>query len=244
MRGFARTLLYHTNTSLVFHVIGDRTCASRLGFYTGGAAVRLYPWEEHEPSVDWIPNRHYAGAYPLVKLIAPQILPEHVRRVIFFDTDMYFNADVAELWNHFDRFAAAQALAMTENMSRWYGGRMTRWPALRRGFNGGLLMMDLEKLRRQRWRDVWRAELLQPLLTLRKTDLGEMDVLNVVIKRRPELIYELSCSWNVQWRRRRTKCFTDIKVLHWNFPGKQIKRENLQRRVRDVYDKLHNLRLV
>uniref|UniRef100_A0A914V3W3 Uncharacterized protein n=1 Tax=Plectus sambesii TaxID=2011161 RepID=A0A914V3W3_9BILA len=43
-----------------------------------------------------------------------------------------------------------QALGLVENLSDWYldkdGGRRVPWPALDRGFNTGVMLMDLGKL--------------------------------------------------------------------------------------------------
>lgn len=79
-------------------------------------------------------------------------------------------ADIGEIWSLWRRFNGTQALGLVENQSDWYLGKLWKgqqpWPALGRGFNSGLILMDLAKLRSFTWMAFWRsiAELHLPQL--------------------------------------------------------------------------------
>lgn len=119
----------------------------------------------------------------------------------------------------------SQALALVENQSNWYLGRLWRkhkpWPALGRGyntrlelimcftnilifdfpihrFNSGVMLLDLRKLRALDWDNLWRTVARNDLVTHFATSLADQDIFNAVIKQYPALVMNLPCSWNVQ----------------------------------------------
>ena len=57
------------------------------------------------------------------------------------------------------------------------------WPALGRGFNTGVILLDLERLRRLNWWRTWRGVAENNLLTLLSTSLADQDIINAVITR-------------------------------------------------------------
>jgi hypothetical protein len=61
-----------------------------------------------------------------------------------------------QLWRIFQDFASSEALGLADNQSDWYlPGKLWKshspWPALGRGFNTGVILMHLDKLRRMNW---------------------------------------------------------------------------------------------
>lgn len=68
----------------------------------------FYSADNLTSDVAWIPNKHYSGVYGLLKLTLPKALPQSVEKVIVFDCDVTFSADVADLWSVFSLFSANQ----------------------------------------------------------------------------------------------------------------------------------------
>lgn len=244
-------LLHHGQGAPIrFHLVGDalnyRHLNSSLLSHRRHSAA-LHDWERYKRLVDYLPNEHYAGVYALLKLLVPDIVAGRARRVIVLDTDLVFNADVAELWALFDRFRTPQALALAEEQSVWY--RDHEWPAAAggSGLNSGVMLMDVQKLQRIGWSALWRSELLQPLMRIGKIQLGDQDVINVVQAAHPQLFYRLSCAWNRQWIRARTPCAIDqentapIKILHWNRKEKTINTVDLPEEVANTLKRIEPL---
>ena len=153
--------------------------------------------------VAWIPNKHYSGVYGLLKLTLPSILPSSLERVIILDTDVTFATDIGRLWTIFQSFGLGQALGLVENQSDWYiPGKLWKnhrpWPALGRGLNTGVILMDLAILRRADWAQTWRMVAETDLVTMLSTSLADQDIFNAVVRRQPELLHPLPCQWNVQ----------------------------------------------
>ncbi|XP_039723817.1 xylosyl- and glucuronyltransferase LARGE2 isoform X9 [Pteropus medius] len=214
-----------------------------------------------EPQVSWIPNKHYSGLYGLMKLVLPGALPPALARVIVLDTDVTFASDIAELWALFAYFSDEQVIGLVENQSDWYLGNLWRnhrpWPALGRGFNTGVILLRLDRLRQAGWEQMWKLTATQELLTLPATSLadqvwgsllggggqaqgqGEMavsaqDIFNAIIKRHPGLVLPLPCIWNVQLSDHTLaeRCYSeaaDLKVIHWNSPKKlRVKNKHVE----------------
>ena len=172
----------------------------------------------------------------------------NLTRVILLDTDIYFNEDIVNLWNHFDSFNDSQAFALVEEFTNWYT-KYSNWPVAKDVYNSGVILLDLGKLRRDRWNLIWKSEFLKPILRLKQISLGDQDIFNLVIKNWPQMFYELPCSWNVQLNGGTydlTKCIYDhpIKILHWNYPKKVIDFRKLQAPVLTVVENLKKLDLL
>lgn len=86
-----------------------------------------------------------------------------------------------------------------ENESNWYANKETRWPALGKGFNTGVMLLDLDKIRTQiDWTTLWHATIKENLERLKETTLADQDVINAIIKNNPHILYSISCKYNVQ----------------------------------------------
>nr|XP_055210727.1 xylosyl- and glucuronyltransferase LARGE2 isoform X8 [Gorilla gorilla gorilla] len=191
-----------------------------------------------EPQVSWIPNKHYSGLYGLMKLVLPSALPAELARVIVLDTDVTFASDILELWALFAHFSDTQAIGLVENQSDWYLGNLWKnhrpWPALGRGFNTGVILLRLDRLRQADWEQMWKLTARRELLSLPATSLADQDIFNAVIKEHPGLVQRLPCVWNVQLSDHTLaeRCYSeasDLKVIHWNSPKKlRVKNKHVE----------------
>ncbi|GMT07639.1 hypothetical protein PENTCL1PPCAC_29813, partial [Pristionchus entomophagus] len=88
-------------------------------------------------------------------------------------------------------------MAMGENISPGYTNKtMNPWPARGRGFNSGLILFHLERMRKANWRDMWRKDLNERLKQLRGG--ADQDILNAMTITYPEMAVELPCEYNFQ----------------------------------------------
>lgn len=238
-----KSILFYRKNPLHFHIISDTTAENilRVLFKTWNVPqvnISLYSVNNISADVSWIPNKHYSGIYGLVKLTLVKILPSNLLKIIVLDTDVTFATDIAELWSFFQKFTDSQALGLVENQSNWYLGNIWRkhrpWPALGRGFNSGVMLLDLKKLRALGWEEIWRTVAEKVLITHFATSLADQDIFNAVIREYPGIVTDLPCSWNVQLsdNTRSETCYTemsDLKVIHWNSPKKlKVKNKHVQ----------------
>lgn len=229
-----KSILFYRKHPLHFHFVSD--IPAQLVLKTLFETWRLqqvlisfYDTDKARPFIDWIPNRHYSGIYGLMKLTLTEILPESLDKIIVLDTDVFFLANIAELWSQFHNHSEKQAIGLVENQSKWYLGSLFRnykpWPALGRGFNTGVILLDLRKLRLLKWAHLWRLTAEKELMNLLHTHLADQDIINAVIKENPFLVHKLPCEWNIQFsdNTQSEECYgdvTDLKIIHWNSPKK------------------------
>uniref|UniRef100_A0A8C8TL93 LARGE xylosyl- and glucuronyltransferase 2 n=1 Tax=Peromyscus maniculatus bairdii TaxID=230844 RepID=A0A8C8TL93_PERMB len=229
-----KSVLFYRKNPLHLHLVTDAVARNILEtlfrtWMVPALVIRFYDAEELKPLISWIPNTHYSGLYGLMKLVLPSILPLSLARVIVLDTDVTFSSDIAELWALFAHFSDKQVVGLVENQSDWYLGNLWKnhrpWPALGRGFNTGVILLWLDRLRQTGWEQMWTLMAKRELLTLTATSLADQDVFNAVIKEHPELVHPLPCVWNVQLSDHTLaeRCYleaADLKVIHWNSPKK------------------------
>ncbi|XP_075817567.1 xylosyl- and glucuronyltransferase LARGE2 isoform X3 [Microtus pennsylvanicus] len=229
-----KSVLFYRKNPLHLHLVTDAVARMILEtlfrtWMVPAVTIRFYDAEELKPLISWIPNKHYSGLYGLMKLVLPSILPLSLARVVVLDTDVTFSSDIAELWALFAHFSDKQVIGLVENQSDWYLGNLWKnhkpWPALGRGFNTGVILLQLDRLRQSGWEQMWKLMAKRELLTLQATSLADQDVFNAVIKEHPELVHPLPCVWNVQLSDHTLaeRCYleaADLKVIHWNSPKK------------------------
>ncbi|XP_077143026.1 xylosyl- and glucuronyltransferase LARGE2 [Ranitomeya variabilis] len=238
-----KSILFHRRNPLHFHLITDSVAQRILGnlfktWMVPSLRINFYNASDLKPEVSWIPNKHYSGIYGLMKLTLTKALPSDLSKVIVLDTDITFATDIAELWSIFRKFTGEQVLGLVENQSDWYLGNLWKnhkpWPALGRGFNTGVILLLLDKLRQIGWEETWRLTAERELMSMLSTSLADQDIFNAVIKSAPSLVYELPCYWNVQLsdHTRSEQCYSelaDLKVIHWNSPHKlRVKNKHVE----------------
>uniref|UniRef100_A0A8C2E4R4 LARGE xylosyl- and glucuronyltransferase 2 n=1 Tax=Cyprinus carpio TaxID=7962 RepID=A0A8C2E4R4_CYPCA len=238
-----KSILFHRRNPLHFHFITD-TVANQIlstlfqSWMVPSVQVSFYDADELKSEVSWIPNKHYSGIYGLMKLTLTKALPSNLSKVIVLDTDITFATDIAELWAIFRKFTEKQVIGLVENQSDWYLGNLWKnhkpWPALGRGFNTGVILLYLERLRRISWEQMWRLTAERELMSMLSTSLADQDIFNAFIKQNPVLVHQLPCFWNVQLsdHTRSEQCYTevsDLKVIHWNSPKKlRVKNKHVE----------------
>uniref|UniRef100_A0AAR2L0I2 LARGE xylosyl- and glucuronyltransferase 2 n=1 Tax=Pygocentrus nattereri TaxID=42514 RepID=A0AAR2L0I2_PYGNA len=238
-----KSILFHRRNPLHFHFITD-TVANQIlstlfqSWMVPSVQVSFYDADELKSEVSWIPNKHYSGIYGLMKLTLTKALPSDLSKVIVLDTDITFATDIAELWAIFKKFTEKQVIGLVENQSDWYLGNLWKnhkpWPALGRGFNTGVILLYLERLRRIGWEQMWRLTAEKELMSMLSTSLADQDIFNAFIKQNPVLVHQLPCFWNVQLsdHTRSEQCYTevsDLKVIHWNSPKKlRVKNKHVE----------------
>ncbi|XP_006865298.1 PREDICTED: glycosyltransferase-like protein LARGE1-like isoform X2 [Chrysochloris asiatica] len=238
-----KSVLFHRRNPLHFHLIADTIAEQILAtlfrtWMVPAVRVDFYNADELKSEVSWIPNKHYSGIYGLMKLVLTKTLPANLERVIVLDTDITFATDIAELWAVFHKFKGQQVLGLVENQSDWYLGNLWKnhrpWPALGRGYNTGVILLLLDKLRKMKWEQMWRLTAERELMGMLSTSLADQDIFNAVIKQNPFLVYQLPCFWNVQLsdHTRSEQCYrdvSDLKVIHWNSPKKlRVKNKHVE----------------
>ncbi|XP_049746937.1 xylosyl- and glucuronyltransferase LARGE2 isoform X3 [Elephas maximus indicus] len=238
-----KSMLFYRKNPLHLHLVTDEVARNILEtlFHTWmvpAVRVSFYNTSKFQSQVSWIPNTHYSGLYGLLKLVLPDALPPDLARVIVLDTDVTFASDIAELWAFFAHFSDKQMIGLVENQSNWYLGNLWKnhrpWPALGRGFNTGVILLWLDRLRQAGWEQMWKVTARRLLLTLSSTSLADQDIFNAVIKEHPGLVLLLPCLWNVQLSDHTLaeRCYSeasDIKVIHWNSPKKlRVKNKDVE----------------
>ncbi|VDP90569.1 unnamed protein product [Echinostoma caproni] len=143
---------------------------------TAGIALINYSLK---PQIDWIPNKHRAGIYAMLRLIITDILPSSVEKVIVLDTDTLFNYNILDLWKQFEKFTPQQIV----------------------GVNGGVLLLHLKKMRHNMWSTLWLSELFYAISRQGTLYNGEQDVFVFMIIHNPQIYYRLPCEWNFQLSR-------------------------------------------
>ncbi|XP_068623154.1 xylosyl- and glucuronyltransferase LARGE2s-like [Battus philenor] len=242
-----KSLLQHRQNPIHFHFIVDSSSlqtTSKL-FDTWDlpdVKYTCYNAQNRLSQVRWIPNSHYSGVYALVKLLFPDILPDTLQQVIVLDSDLTFLCDVAELWNMFRNMSDDQLIGLVENESNWYFDTAKRWPALGRGYNTGVMLLDLNKIRTNiDWTTLWHSAINENIERLKQTTLADQDVINAVLKKNPTFVHNISCQYNVQMSTKTLAkgCYgedrNNVKIIHWNSPSKY----NIRTRDADYFKSIH-----
>ncbi|XP_018646703.1 glycosyltransferase-related [Schistosoma mansoni] len=77
--------------------------------------------------------------------------------VIVLDTDILLNTDIIELWNHFENFSQTQSIGIGLEQNPHFQDVMPKlesdWEGY--GYNNGVLLFDLSKIRLTLWNELW-----------------------------------------------------------------------------------------
>ena len=228
-----KSMLFYRHNPLHFHFLADKLARPvlRTVFNTWqlpDVSFSLYETKHALEVVSWIGNYHYSGIYGLMKLCLPQVLPGDLPAVLVLDTDVTVVSDVAQLWRVLSVMRKdGRLLGLVENQSDWYLGTLWQghrpWPALGRGFNTGVMLMNLQAIRSAEWYDMWSSAAME---TRRPVALADQDIINTAIKKKPGIVHLLPCLWNVQLSEHSLSnlCYREareFKIIHWNSPDKQ-----------------------
>ncbi|KAM7540657.1 hypothetical protein Aperf_G00000030884 [Anoplocephala perfoliata] len=166
----------------------------------GLTEINFYNVDEYETLVNWIPNVHYSGLYGLIKLVISDILPHKVNRVIILDLDTLVEGDLSNLWNAAEKFGADEIIGLIENQSDWYLTEhgTASWPALGYGYNTGVMLIDLKKMRTIGWGQHWKNVAKVFIKNASHTSLADQDIMNAALYFNSSRVLSLPCLWNLQ----------------------------------------------
>ena len=230
-----KSILFYRRNPIHFHFLTDPRGKQVLStifrtWQLPEVNTSLYAVSEAVEHVKWIANTHYSGVFGLAKLTLPSLLPETLNSVIVLDTDIMLAADIGELWMYARELKRSKKLlALVENQSDWYLGKMWKghnpWPAIGRGFNTGVTLLNLRQMRAKNWTRIWRSAAEDSLLMHSKAALADQDVINAALKKDESLVFILPCVWNVQLSENTLSdyCFKsaqNFKIIHWNSAAK------------------------
>ena len=244
-----KSILFHRHSPIHFHFISDSKARSTLDLLLHtwslpSVKYSFYQTEEIKPYVSWIPNSHYSGIFGLMKLLLPSVLLQ-IDKVIVLDTDITVVSNIHSLWVVFQQIIkGGKLIGLVENQSDWYLGTLWKnhkpWPALGRGFNTGVMLMNLSAMRKCNWSKMWQIITNDTLQTHKYTSLADQDIINTVIKNHEDIVYRLPCTWNVQLSEntRSDECYlnnNEYHIVHWNSPLKLATRNENSPYFRDLY---------
>jgi lipopolysaccharide biosynthesis glycosyltransferase len=145
--------------------------------------------------VDRVSLLHNPSAYPpanFYRLLIPDLLPEHVRKVIYLDTDVVVKGDLADLWS----IEIGDALALAaQDVVPGHLGNCERIDCRQHGvspeqkyFNAGVMVINL-----QQWRAQGIADQVFRCLERHEFMFADQDALNIVLAGRWA---EIEPRWN------------------------------------------------
>ena len=222
-------------------VFGDRAESRLVGY--------MYKVESYTsllPATLVRQNLHYSGVPAMLKLMYDRILPPNVEKAIALDLDVLVLNDLVELWQHDAKWEEGSFFAMVEEQSEWYANPLLtktswlggandfhnsyRWPHLGRGFNTGVILMNLKRMReaKEAWKSLWTRSYQAVLLQHPrwKLQLGDQDVFNACINDHPAIVTTLPCGWNLQDAGLKTSALmctprSSWSIVHFNFFAKR-----------------------
>ena len=227
-----KSILFYRHNPLHFHLLTDPVSKEILftifkTWLLPAVNVTFYTLSDSIQMVKWIPNSHYSGVFGLVKLTLVTILPSSLDAVIFLDADVMLAADISKLWTFIRHLRDKEKeLGLVENQSDWYLEKKHKpWPAVGRGFNTGVILLNLELMRLRNWNQTWHSTARESLVVQSRATLADQDIINAMIKKDKDIVYILPCTWNVQLSINSLShnCHNSIhhfKIVHWNSEDK------------------------
>ncbi|KAJ7324556.1 hypothetical protein JRQ81_017576 [Phrynocephalus forsythii] len=163
---------------------------------------------------------YYGDPLFFLSVALHRLLPREISRIIQVDLDVEYRANIRELFDEFDNFPEGAVIGIAREMQPVY--RHIFWQYRKEhpgtkvgdpppdglpGFNSGVLLLDLEAMRRS---ELYNG-LLEAGAVRRLADkfhfrghLGDQDFFTLVGMEHPRLFYTLDCTWNRQlctwWR--------------------------------------------
>ncbi|KAF8571513.1 hypothetical protein P879_02337 [Paragonimus westermani] len=91
------------------------------------------------------------------------------------------------------------------------------WPSLGPGYNAGLILFHLKRIRSINWESVWSDSLQYLSSKLVELPTAEQDVLNRIAHVHGHTLHDLPCTWNVQ-----LGAFSDVTLcpVTWSLTSK------------------------
>ena len=166
------------------------------------------------------PGAYYSDPLFFLSLVIHRVMPLDLRRVIMLDSDLKFGSDINQMYQLFKEFQEQNVIGIAREMQPVY--RHTFWqyrknhpesrvgnppPTGLTGFNSGVLLLDLDKMRRsQLYNSLIDTDAVYNLTEkyFFKGHLGDQDFFTLLSLEYENLFYILPCTWNRQlcewWR--------------------------------------------
>lgn len=235
----------HTKETLVVHMIADPASKDDAGRVVkttcAGAEVVLYDATEivtKAKSLLGNMQEHFsAGGYygQGIFFLEPAfhlVLPQSVDRIIVLDLDLHFTADIRRLHELFDLFGPEAVMGLAQEQQPVYRHMLHRYrdankgthlgnagPGGFAGFNSGVLLMDLSRMRASAlYARIFNTSMITDLTAKYsfKGHLGDQDMYTLIACEHPELFLSLPCAWNRQlcvwWR---DHGYSDVFEQYW-----------------------------
>ncbi|KAL5962365.1 LARGE xylosyl and glucuronyltransferase 2, partial [Taenia solium] len=120
--------------------------------------------------------------------------------VILLDLDTLVEGNLISIWKSAGTFEKEEIIGLVENQSDWYLKEhgTSSWPALGRGYNTGVVLMDLQKMREVGWNWHWKRVAQRLLKNTSHTPLADQDIVNAALYFNSTRVHRLPCAWNLQ----------------------------------------------
>lgn len=240
---FLKSLFFHRRSELHLHVITNSPGYTTLSvlFRTWsieGVKISFYHLEKFQPLLTKIPSTHHSGIFGLSKLIVEEILPRDISKVIVLDTDIVVIDSLQDLWDLFKLMGRNQFIGLVENLSDYYIEKQL-FSALGRGYNTGVMLLDLQKMRAMRWIYIWQQEHRMLHEKIGAVQQADQDIINSYLNQHTSELYQLPCVWNYQISANSLAdkiCSKNrYRIVHWNSPSKYELDTDIARSVYGLY---------
>ncbi|CAH8648077.1 unnamed protein product [Schistosoma margrebowiei] len=194
-----------TNGPITFHFITDKSTQLKFqkmeqSWQLINVKFQFYEYQHYLDKIKWVLSKRSSDIKSCLKLLLPEILPKSVKQVIVLDTCLLLNTDINELWDHFRYFKSSQMLGVTMEQNPEFEVVMKSlikgWRGY--GYNSGVVLMDLAKLRSAVWNHLWMSAIKFVMKATRYLSAGEQGVINLIMFRNNEIFYKIPCEWNIQ----------------------------------------------
>ncbi|CAL8081873.1 unnamed protein product [Calicophoron daubneyi] len=184
------------------HVIGNADVRSMFNAHLSMLKLRNFRWnfyriENYLTKLNYIPSVYKQRPTDLLQLLLPEILPPEVVKTIVLQPEVLLNENIAELWDHFDRFDKEQIYAGATDQTELEECNLLR-AIYDRKIHNGVLLMKLQVMRERNWSVLWRHAMQKLILENPALPLTVTDILHTITVRNPTVLYRLSGEWNVQ----------------------------------------------
>lgn len=181
------------------------------------------------------PGAYYSDSLFFFSIVAHKVIPD-MSRIIMIDCDLKFNADIKELYKIFDDFKETNIMGIAHDAQPVYRHNFHMYrnknkgtrvgdppPDGLAGFNSGVLLLDLDRMRRS---DIYNSLINEESVRelsekyMFKGHLGDQDFYSLISLEHEDLFYVLPCTWNRQlctwWK---GHGYSDVFDLYFNCDG-------------------------
>jgi lipopolysaccharide biosynthesis glycosyltransferase len=160
------------------------------------------------------PSSYYGDSLFFLSIGLFQVFDPNIKRMILLDADLKFKQDIRELYKLFENFTETNVIGIARDAQPVYRHLFWKYrqenpntrvgnppPNGLTGFNSGVLLLDIEKMRDSKlYKELIVAKNVQRLTEKYsfKGHLGDQDFFTLIGMEHEELFYVLPCTWNRQ----------------------------------------------